>query len=335
MNGEAVLAGPPSTLYRLRKLARRHRVSAAALAVVAIAVTVGVAASMLSLLRAVRAEDLARRQLRESLLNQARSLTNSNQDQELRVWNLSARTDRLVVKAVRSLSFGFAPDSSQLVASCSEGHVHLFHLTSGREVSRKQVGPLTDVLAVHPTQPLVLVSGYARGEIEIRRADDGAFDRRLDVPAMGLAAEWSADGRSLITTHLDFSIRVWDWPSMHTPRLILRYHRAEPVTLATDPTGRWLATGGWDNHTAFFDLRDGRLLLSQPGTTVYAARDRSASSVSSTLPASTGTSTATGRPLAVNTASRSPFSASRTCLGRVRRSRIVTVFMKPDDTTLG
>ena len=56
---------------------------------------------------------------------------------------------------------------------------------------------------------------------------------------------------------------------------------------------------------------------------------RSVSRVSSTLPASTGMSTATGRPLAVSIASRSRLRASRTCFGRVRKSRIVTVFIRP------
>jgi len=53
---------------------------------------------------------------------------------------------------------------------------------------------------------------------------------------------------------------------------------------------------------------------------------RTAVSVSSTVPASTGSNTATGLPLAVSRASRSSASDSRTCFGRVRNSRIVTVF---------
>jgi len=91
---------------------------------------------------------------------------------------------------------------------------------------------------------------------------------------MGLAAAWTADGKSLITAHSDFSVRVWDWPSMDAPRLVLRFHRAEPVFLATDPSGRWLVTVGWDSQAFVVDLRDGRLLLNQAAQAVYAAVDR-------------------------------------------------------------
>src|SRR4029453_468755 len=84
------------------------------------------------------------------------------------------------------------------------------------------------------------------------------------------------DGKSLITTHVDYAVRVWDWPSMEAPRLVLRLHAAEPTWLSTDPSGRLLATAGWDNRTAIFDLLDGRVLMSQTGSRIMAAPDRAA-----------------------------------------------------------
>ncbi len=43
LRGEAILARPPSTVYRLRKFAQRHRGAAAAVAAVAAALVVGAA----------------------------------------------------------------------------------------------------------------------------------------------------------------------------------------------------------------------------------------------------------------------------------------------------
>jgi WD40 repeat protein len=120
------------------------------------------------------------------------------------------------------------------------------------------------------------MSDYGRKGIEIRNVGDGSLARRLDVPEMGLAAIWTADGKSLITAHSDYSVRVWDWPSMNAPRLVLRLQRAEPVFLATDPSGRWLVSVGWDNQAFVVDLRDGRLLLNQAAQAVHAAVDRAA-----------------------------------------------------------
>jgi serine/threonine protein kinase len=57
---EPVLAGPPSTLYRLRKLAQRHRGLVAAAAVVLIATLVALAGVTWGLMRAIAERDVAR-----------------------------------------------------------------------------------------------------------------------------------------------------------------------------------------------------------------------------------------------------------------------------------
>jgi eukaryotic-like serine/threonine-protein kinase len=62
LNHEPVLASPPSTLYRVRKFVRRHRVGVAATAVIAVALVAGIVGTTAGLLRAVRAERHARRE---------------------------------------------------------------------------------------------------------------------------------------------------------------------------------------------------------------------------------------------------------------------------------
>jgi serine/threonine protein kinase/tetratricopeptide (TPR) repeat protein len=57
---EPVMAGPPSATYRLRKYVRRHKVGVAAAALVAIAVVIGITGTTFGLLKAVKAERLAK-----------------------------------------------------------------------------------------------------------------------------------------------------------------------------------------------------------------------------------------------------------------------------------
>ena len=59
---EPVLARAPSTMYRVRKFARRHRVGVAAAALVLLAIVAGGIAATIGLTRAVRAERVARRE---------------------------------------------------------------------------------------------------------------------------------------------------------------------------------------------------------------------------------------------------------------------------------
>jgi len=57
LNGEAVLAAPPSATYRLHKFVRKHRVSVAAGATVTAALIVGLGAALIGLRSAVQARD--------------------------------------------------------------------------------------------------------------------------------------------------------------------------------------------------------------------------------------------------------------------------------------
>lgn len=64
--GEAVLAAPPSTAYRIRKFAKRHRASVAGAAAVSVALVVGVIGFAWQAARATSAEKLATARLAES-----------------------------------------------------------------------------------------------------------------------------------------------------------------------------------------------------------------------------------------------------------------------------
>lgn len=69
LGGEPVLAGQPSTLYRLSKLARRHRAVTGAIVAGATAITTGAIVSTVGLVQVRRAEDAARRQLISAMVS--------------------------------------------------------------------------------------------------------------------------------------------------------------------------------------------------------------------------------------------------------------------------
>jgi serine/threonine protein kinase len=194
------------------------------------------------------------------------------QNQELRVWHLAAATNFLAGESVRD--FVFAPDSSQIVMAEAGSHLQSMRLQTGMPAWRVVTPFPAQRLASHPVEPLFLVLEEGSSELHFRRWADGTLDRTFVLPKLGWIARWSTDGASLITAHRDFSLRVWSWPSLDGPRLILPFHRSDPIWLETDPSGRWLATAAWDNQLALFDLRDGRLLFSRTGTSVHAAADR-------------------------------------------------------------
>jgi serine/threonine protein kinase/WD40 repeat protein len=194
------------------------------------------------------------------------------EDQQLRVWHLTTVTNFIVADGVRD--FAFTADGRHITAGCSTAQLVLRNLKTGLESWRQTLPFAPHTVACHPVEPLVLIGAEGRTQVDVRRLEDGEVAQTFTLPPLGWIARWSADGGSLITAHRDFSIRVWDWPSEGSLRLVLRFHRSEPVFMSTDPSGRWLATAAWDNQSALFDLSDGRVLLSRAGTAVYAAADR-------------------------------------------------------------
>jgi WD40 repeat protein len=196
------------------------------------------------------------------------------QDRELRVWNLAARTNFVASKPARD--FAFTPDGRHLVVVGQSSELHSFNLEAGQAAWAIALPFSPDRVVIHPFEPFLLVLEEGRNQIEIRGLDDGSLHRTVTMPNLGWIARWTADGQSLITAHRDFSLRVWDWPALDHPRLVLRFHRSDPVWMATDPSGRWLATAAWDNQCALFDLADGRTLFSRTGTSVHAASNRPA-----------------------------------------------------------
>jgi WD40 repeat protein len=195
------------------------------------------------------------------------------ESRQLRLWDLASRETRVTLEGV--VTVAFTPDSRTALALTDE-NVHLLEIDSGREVARVSTPAGAPSLAIHPREPLFAVWGWGKRGIEVHRLQDGQLLRRVDVPEMGMVAGWSADGAQLFTAHFDFSIRVWDWPSLTAPRLVLHLHRAEPINLATDPTSRWLVTAGWDTYAHVVDLRDGRVLLRETSQLVHVASDRPA-----------------------------------------------------------
>ena len=120
--------------------------------------------------------------------------------------------------------FAFTPDSRRLIAaSRTEGHLQLFDLASGREAA-----PSTDRrLAGRPRRPPQRAAvprlrptdagGSRSAAWTTARWLDGWTFRRWGSPPHG-----PPTGRASSPTHSDFSVRVWDWPSMGAPRLVLR-----------------------------------------------------------------------------------------------------------------
>ena len=235
MKSEPVLAGPPSTLYRLGKLARRHRMAVAALSVVAATILGGAVVSTLFLGRAVRAERLARRELRESLLNQAVILSNSSE--------LDRRERALTVLSQAATIFPGLDARNAALRSLSIPGFHVIRQWS------PYVGGAGNVW------PDLRLERYARtnedGSLSIRAMRDDV--ELLSLPSVGVVPVggiFSPDG-SWLAVEYQGELRVWNLSSRSSRSLV---KTLKAVRFTQDSSGI-IANSG--THLHLFDLRRG------------------------------------------------------------------------------
>jgi serine/threonine protein kinase len=195
----------------------------------------------------------------------------------LRVWDLQARTNFPATDQLDADYLAFAPDSSSLALGLdTTDEVTDVDLPTGQRLWSYPARPGVRWLAWHPSEGILAVALDDGATVDFLQARDGSRIRRVTLADLGYGASWSRDGRQLITAQSDFSLRIWEWPKLDLPRVIVRLHRSEPIYLASDPASRSWVSGGWDNRIYWVDALDGHLLLAQPGNFVAAAVDRPA-----------------------------------------------------------
>jgi WD40 repeat protein len=78
------------------------------------------------------------------------------------------------------------------------------------------------------------------------------FERRARVPGVYVNLAFSPDGRCLVTSGEEYTVKIWD---VQTGKELetLRGHTGDVCAVTISPDGRWLATGGEDTTIRIWD----------------------------------------------------------------------------------
>ncbi|RJP35112.1 MAG: hypothetical protein C4547_09960 [Phycisphaerales bacterium] len=276
---EPVTAGPPGTVYRVRKFVRRNRALVAGSAAVLIVLVAGIVASSLFALGQARARKEARWKAYVANVGAARMALNAGEIATVRrnldaapteyrswEWNyLNAASDQslAVLRGHQDgvMSVMFSPDGGRLVSASEDKTVKVWNIETGDRTA--PAGRLLDTLSrpewgeaycatFDPDRDRV-ASAWANGTVCLWDLRAG---RELAVVALHRDDVWwvsfSPDGSRLASASMDNTVRVWDAGSLREVAVLNR-HQKEVSCVVFNPGGTRLISASYDKTLRVWD----------------------------------------------------------------------------------
>jgi WD40 repeat protein len=227
LQGEAVIARPPSNLYRLQKLVRRNRLAFAAAGAVTLALIAGVLVSTWQAVLAVRAKNQAKAS--EQKAQQARA--DEARQRELAQAEAKRAEENAILLKIQRAEDLFAADNSSAALAW-----------------------LAQVLRQSPTNRLAaqrLISALSQRNFPLPTVEPLKHAGELRF------AEFSPDAHHVLTASADNTARVWDARTglPVTPPLA---HAAAVNSARFSPDGQRMVTASADKTARVWDARDGQ-----------------------------------------------------------------------------
>ncbi|MFG0332099.1 MAG: protein kinase, partial [Maioricimonas sp. JB049] len=267
--GEAVEAGPPTAMYRLRKMAQRYRQVLITTVCLALILLAGTGVSLWQSIRATLAEQEADRHRREAVSNATLAEAQAEQARRLlyasdvrMAAEASARED---ITRMRELLAAHVPEAGQPDRRGFEWH----YLWKQNAVSSAVIAAFDHALyfVALSSDGAWLACCGASDDVSLFDARTLQPQRTIDTgqgEVNGLA--FSHDSRWLASTGDDGCVAIWDLQSGSEIRRI-KAHANLAYQCAFMPDDSILATCGDDPTIRLWDPQTGELLGTLAGTT--------------------------------------------------------------------
>lgn len=234
LTGLPLLAGPETTIYRVQKFVRKHAGSVATVALVAVAIVLGLVVSTAMYWRSERAlqrETAARAEAEDARQKESTARTRAEQAE-------------VTTKAkAEELRRTFYVNTIQLADA------------KHREGNASQVRTLLDAC---PND----LRGWEWNRLNYIH-DESIMTLRTNHNALNRAAV-SSDGTRVVTCGDDKTIKVWDLATGEELR-ILRGHNGPVYALAVSPDGKYIASGDDENIIKLWDAQSGAEVMTLRG----------------------------------------------------------------------
>jgi len=266
LTGLPLLAGPETTIYRVQKFVHKHAGSVATVALVAVAVVLGLAVSTAMYWRSERAlqrETAARAEAEQARVHaenarakESIARTQAEQAEQATKQKAEELRRTLYVNSIQLADAkhreGNAKQVRSLLDSCPQD-LRGWEWRRLDYVSDQSVMTLRGhdciYAAVFSRDGKHVISGGTDGTIKIWDLSTGQAIKTLTghTDAVDSLAA-TADGRYIVSASWDKTVRIWDFTTGSEVKTI-RGHKDGVETLAVSPDGKLIASGAWHEGT--------------------------------------------------------------------------------------
>ncbi|MBX3365356.1 MAG: serine/threonine protein kinase [Phycisphaeraceae bacterium] len=268
--GQAILAHPDSTVYRMRKFLRRHKIPAGVATVLVFVLLLGIVGTSWGLKQAVK----ARERLVHALAKESHALQTA-QDALFRESEARIEATRLAEESARQAYIANILAAEQLIAHNQAGAAtrlsacdlrlrnwewgHLKALADNAMIVLRGHGDEVTFAAWNPDGiRLLTVSDDHTVRVWNTETVNRPFVLAFKEGAGVTSAAWSPDGSMFCTVHIDGTARFWDASSGIEINVI--GGRSEPVRSASwNPVGRQFLTVRTDGSVQIWDVAGRRM----------------------------------------------------------------------------
>ncbi len=202
----------------------------------------------------------------------ARLVATASRDGTARIWDAANGRLLAVLSGHTALlnSAAFSPDGKRVVTASNDGTARIWSVDGGTATAVLHV-------SVHPVSQATfgpdgtrILTRSSDGTVRVWDAGSGkeivalrGHSQNTPEEAIGdyvSVAEFSPDGRRVLTAPLKSTARVWD---AQTGRVIstLTGHTSEVIDAKFSPDGRLIVTGSWDKTARVWDAASGKSLV--------------------------------------------------------------------------
>jgi len=279
LNGNPLLAGPETAMYRVQKFVRKHTGSVATVLIVAVAIVLGLIGTATMYFRAERmrveteraraVEATARTQAEEAQKREATARTLAEQAEKATSEKSEALRRTLYVNSIQLADAKYREASMhrvhELLESCPNDlrgweWYHLNHVTDQSVMTFHGHTDSVNTMAISADGKR-FVSGGNDGIIKIWDSASGG-----ELMTLHRHDDWissvvfSPDGKRIISSSGDNTVKVWD-SATGAELMTLRGHSDDVYGMAISPDGKRIVSGSIDKTIRVWNATNGEELM--------------------------------------------------------------------------